>query len=241
MKITPEEDYELFLKTYNLSNYIQDVPKFKKCYFSLYAINFLSTRIEVSKYFVNDYYQICLSTLKETILLFKDSYIRAASLILRSSIENFLKFVLEKHNLTVHDKSYSANRNTFENNIDKIVNPHYSLIKKSLLSLNNKLFNIYRTISSLSHSLTSQSKDLTLQFFLQKEQVDINYKKEFIDKLEITLETIQSFNLYLTKFSTRNWTTQELMQLLSINIGNKRMNSWIKFIKEDQDITFHCF
>lgn len=73
--------------------------KIKDIFNKIYAINYLSKRIEVRNNFKNDYYDVCFSCLLEAFSLIIKNYPRAASLVLRSCIENYQKFIIEYHNI----------------------------------------------------------------------------------------------------------------------------------------------
>lgn len=229
------KDYHLFTSKYLIAEDANLYSAFKR----LYAINYLSSRIEVRSTLKNTHYQVTLSCLKESFLLYKDNYIRAASLVLRSAIENYIKFLLSKENLAINDRVYTENYNNLKNGLE--TNYNKKNIRESLLQLNNKMLSHYKRLSGLSHSLTKESKELAINFFTDISLVHNQSLNLFQSIFLSFLEIVQSINILYSKYSLEHWQTEHILNLLNIHMGAKRSSRFIQIIKQDSDINFHCF
>lgn len=233
-----EYDFNLFKQKYNIIQENQDKTELFFLFKSVYAVNYLSSRIEVRQVFNNDFYKVTLSCIKESFMLYKDNYIRASSLVLRSAIENYIKFLLKLNQLPINNRIYAENYNLYKSFLSSSLDDKVNT-KKSLLNLNDKLLSFYKRLSGLSHSLTQESKEFTVNFLEEIQNVTVKSQCDFLDIFAKFLNIVQQFDLFICTFSLKNWTTEHLNDLLKLTMGNKRKDRFFNLIKEGKDISFH--
>lgn len=236
-----KKDFDTFKQQIGVSSHCTEseiLDIFKR----IHSINYLSFRTEVSETFNNIYYKMTLSSIKEAFLLFNNNFVRAASLVLRSGIENYLKFLLHHQDLPIHKRVFQVNHNTLNDYLktNYHTKPNY---QKSLTTLNARLLSYYKKLSGLSHSLTKESKFFIITFLedIHTPKEYSSKKKNFLKLYIGFLETVNLYNLFYCTYSLKNWNLDHLKQLLSINMGNKRLERILKVIKKQEDIEFHHF
>lgn len=216
-----------------------EFPKeIQKIFMKIYAINYLSNRIEVRDNFKSDYYDVCFSCLLEAFSLMIKNYPRGSLLVLRSCIENYEKFIIEYHNTNISsnvynidDRSFSANKGT----LDKVINDNYkNAVKEKGLSLNTKLQIKYNSLSGLSHSLVPESRNNTLKYFSDLLTLNENMVKDVLNELSEISKYIFIFQTIICKESLKFWDSNELYKLFRLVIGKDRpTQKYISILKEN--------
>lgn len=211
--------------------------KIKDIFNKIYAINYLSKRIEVRNNFKNDYYDVCFSCLLEAFSLIIKNYPRGASLVLRSCIENYQKFIIEYHNInklfniySIDDRSYSANKAT----LDKVIKFSYKdKLQEKGLSLNTKLQEKYSRLSGLSHSLVPESRNNTLKYFSDLSILNVEMVNKVLEELSEISTHIFIFQTIICKDSLKLWDRNELSKLFRLVIRRKTTaENHISILKE---------
>ena len=209
----------------------------KKIFMKIYAINYLSNRIELREKFDNDYYNVCFSCLLEAFSLIIKNYSRASLLVLRSCIENYIKYIIGSHNngelnpYLIDDRSFSTNKAT----LDKVINNNYkNRLKEKGLNLNTKLQEKYSSLSGLSHSLVPQSRDNTFKYFSDLLTLNESMVNDVLNELSEISKYIFIFQTIICKESLKLWDSNELYKLFRLAIGKERTtNKYISILKEN--------
>lgn len=200
----------------------------------IYLINFLKNRIELGRFFDTEYMNISISCIIESFSLLLNNYPRGSSLVLRSSLENFLKHLISKHNFfievnyTISDRNYTANKLTFETIIDR----HFKEVFKSDgKSLNSKMESSYKKLSGISHSLVTESKNNLLIYFSDLCVINPNNISQVIDIYNKIIICIVENILILCEPSLKCWELMEVQKLLRIVFGSRKTKSYLDKIK----------
>lgn len=206
----------------------------KKTFLGIYAINYLSNRIEINNFFISSYYDVTFSCLLESFSLITNNYPRGSSLVLRSGLENFLKYIIEtlnninKSNYIINDRSYSENKKTLET----IINDKYILsLKEQSISLNSKMETQYKKLSALSHSLVPESKNNTINYF---SEIDVVSKSNLDIVFENFLSIVNqmfSFCIIICQSSLKSWDSIDLEKILRMVFGKHRTLCFLTMLK----------
>lgn len=213
------------------TTYKKDLEKIFLC---LYAINYIQGRTEVKGNFNCDYYRISFSCLIESFSLIINNHPRAASLVLRSGLENFIKFIIfinnkkNDENYSINSRSYTANKNTLSCIIDK---KYSAFFRDETNSLNSKMEAEYKKLSALSHSLVPESKDNTMKFLSEIKTLNKKNTEVVLEKIKKVELYIFSFCIILCKTSLKNWQSDELGKILRLVFGKPRTKTFLKNIK----------
>ncbi|WP_039652370.1 hypothetical protein [Clostridium tyrobutyricum] len=229
------KQFKLILNQYGNTN-IKEIYRdnLMKVFCTIYAINYLSNRIDLQNFFNSNYYKISFSCLLESFSLILNNYPRGTSLVLRSSLENFIKHLIETSNningkqYSIHDRSYSRNKKTME---EVINNEYVSSLKEKSISLNSQMETQYKRLSGLSHSLTIESKNNIVKYFsdiavLNKDNLDTVFEKLFA-----VLDQIFSFCIIICQPSLKEWDSHELGKILKMTFGARKTESFKKMLK----------
>ncbi|WP_313757089.1 hypothetical protein [Tissierella sp.] len=203
----------------------------EKIFCGIYIINYISKRIELKEYFNSDYFNISFSCLMEAFSLALNNYSRASLLVLRSCLENFLKFIIEVINdpsFEINDRSYSANKST----LDKAIEKHYlGKLKEESISLNSKMDKKYSMLSGLSHSLTEESKNNIIDYFSDLDIINKeNIKITLIEILEI-INQIFSFCIIICRTNFNQWDSLDLKKIFRMVFGQSKTRSFLSLVK----------
>ncbi|MCC0658303.1 hypothetical protein IC175_17240 [Clostridioides sp. ES-S-0123-01] len=216
---------------------ISDVyeSELRNIFSSIYSINYLKNKIELRHFFETQYFDITFSCLLESFSLLLNNYQRGALLVLRSSLENFIKHIIQEYNqllseeYKINDRSYTANKVELEKIIKN--NSKWSL-KNESRSLNSRMENSYKKLSALSHSLTSESKNNILNYFSDINVVnDDNIRFAINNTIEV-LQSIFSFSIIICESSFKYWDSYELNKILKLVFGDRKSQTYIRNIKE---------
>lgn len=208
--------------------------KLKKIFLGIYSINYLSNRIELDNFFSTDYYNISFSCLLEAFALILNNYPRGSSLVLRSSLENFVKHIIETSNkiytsnYDINDRSYTENKKTLEN----IIKDKYEMsLKERSIRLNSQMECYYKRLSALSHSLIPESKNNTISYFSEVSIINnVNLDIVFDKHLEI-IKAIFGFSIMICQSSLKNWESVDLQKILRMVFSKGKSERLLKSIK----------
>ncbi|MFZ4452045.1 hypothetical protein [Salibacterium aidingense] len=213
-----------------ITEYYSDL---NRLFSGIYILNYLSKRIELKDTFETYYFKISLSCLLEAYSLIINNYPRGAALVLRSSLENYLKHIISLSNnpqFLVHDRSYSANKKTFE----KMINENYSPSLSSICtSINSKMEDVYNNLSGLSHSLTAQSQSNILEYFSDIHIVKNDNVYWVFIKFNEIITAFFSLSLIACQFSLKSWDSGELVEIMRFVFGRRKTNTYLNLLKEN--------
>lgn len=208
----------------------------KEIFSCIYMINYLSNRVELKKNFTSKYFEVTMSCMIEAFDLLVTNHVRGSSLVLRSSLESFLKHILEVCIYNIDDKSYKINDRCYNANkitLDNIINNY---IKESFrgkcISLNSKMETKYGKLSGISHSLVVESTSNTLLYFEDLSKVN-KQNIELIIKYFIEIsKCVFSFCIILCEKSFKNWNSDELKKILTVIFGKNQSKTYLCKLKE---------
>lgn len=197
----------------------------KKAFSYLYIINFISKKVELKRFFNTTYYNVSYSCLIECFTLLLEGYPRGSALVLRSSLENFVKSVIEvvgQGTYSINDRSYSVNRQTLDNIIENEYPEKYKALFKRT---NAQMHNLYGKLSGLSHSLTPESQNNLLKFFSDISITSKDNIDTVVEKFLSILEYIFQASLLVARTSLEVWERGNLEEVVSFVFGKKRSAS----------------
>lgn len=210
-----------------------------KIFYSIYELNYLCNRIELRKFYNSNYFDVSFSCLLESFSLILDNYPRGATLVMRSSLENFLKYIIEFYNkygkfeeFYIDDRKYTCNKVTLNNIIEKMnsIGKISNEVKSECISLNGKMEMFYKKFSGISHSLVPENRN-TISYFDEIRMIKENHIKTIIDNLKEIVNIFVSFALILGIESFKNWNLEDLREVVEISFGKKKTKTYIKLIK----------
>lgn len=209
-------------------------PELYDIFKHIYLINFLKNRIELERFFDSDYMNVSMSCMIESFSLILNNYPRGSSLVLRSSLENFLKHLISKHNIlketsfAVNDRNYTANKITF----DTMISEHFKeVFKVQCKSINSKMESHYKKLSGISHSLVVESRNNLLAFFSDLNTIDSNNVSQVLGVFNKLVICIVENIFILCEPSLKQWERIELEKILLIVFGNRKTQSYLNNIK----------
>lgn len=206
----------------------------EKVFLGIYIINYLSNRIELEKFFDYQYYKVSFSCLLESFSLILSNHPRGSSLVLRSALENFIKYIIEVSNslknikYPINDRSYSENKK----NLECIIKDYYNDdLKQNSISLNSQMETYYKKLSGLSHSLTSESKNNVISYFSDIKILNNDNLKIVFDKFLNIIKQMFGFCIIICEPSLKNWDSYDLNKVLRIVFGKSRTNCFLSMLK----------
>lgn len=236
-----KEDIEEQLDFWLINNCIGEIKnkyeaELREIFECVYMLNYLANRIELKKNFQTKYFNITISCLIEAFNLLINNYCRGASLVLRSSLENFIKHILKVYSdnesnfvININDRSYTANKTT----LDKVINNYISLeFKDKCESINSKMEAEYRKLSAISHSLVVESENNIFKYFDDIKKVnEVNISLVINHFIDIT-KYIYSFSLIINEKSFIQWEYNTLREILNIVFGSSQTKTYLKKFKK---------
>lgn len=209
--------------------------KLEKIFLGIYAINYLSNRIEIESLFISNYYNVSFSCLLESFSVIINNYPRGSSLVLRSGLENFIKYIIETLNSIynvnhiIHDRSYTANKKTLET----IVKDKFIIIslKQQSISLNSKMETQYKILSALSHSLIPESKNNTMNYFSEVDVLNVSNLNIVFEQFSNIVYQMFSFCLIICQPSLKSWDSTDLEKILRIVYNKRKTLSFLTMLK----------
>lgn len=218
---------------YNANKEIVSLYKqnIEEIFCGIYMINYVSNRIEFKKRFSSDYFNISFSCLIESFSLILNNYPRGASLVLRSSLENFIKFIIQANNKTnfkIDDKIYTNNKAT----LDRIIEAQdIEPLKKQYFRANSKMQKEYDNLSGISHSLTLESKSNTVDYFSDLSIVNKNSMILVLQKIKNIINQMFVFCIMIGQPSFKIWDSFDLEKIFRMVFGKKKTRTFLKLIK----------
>lgn len=209
-----------------IDEYEEDV---KKIFSKIYAINYLKNKVETKKFFSTLFFKIVYSCLLESYALILNNYTRGASLVLRSSLENFIKHIIEtinnlyNQNYNINDSIYVANKKTLSEVINNIIKDE---LKADANSINSRMESQYKTLSGLSHSLTEQSKNNIVDYFSNLNEINKSNMELVISEFDLVLDLIFELSIIICEPSLKKWDSFELEKILRIVFGKRKSNTY---------------
>lgn len=215
------------------SNYKESL---QKIFFVIYAINYLKNRIETKNNFSNEYFEISFSCLLESYSLIMNNYPRGSALVLRSSLENFLKSIIYIHNKKcnkkyhINDRSYTENKKTLETIIQS---DYFEYLKKKSTTLNSQMESEYKSLSGLSHSLVPESKNNIIKYFSEIDKFNEDNITIVLKKILNVAKYIFGFCAIISQPSLKNWESDDLKKLLRLVYrGKNTAERFFEILKE---------
>lgn len=207
--------------------------KIEKVFLKIYALNYISNRIEICEKFQCNYFKISFSCLMESFSLVLNNYPRGASLVLRSSLENLIKYIISTYNsdeeaYNIDDRSYTSNKVTLQKIID---NNYNNDLNKKCTTINSQMERDYKRLSALSHSLVPESATNTFKYFSDMNIINNDIIIEVLDKLNDVLKYIFSFCMIVCQNSIKKWETTNLIKIVRLVFNENTTNNFIKILK----------
>lgn len=199
----------------------------KKLFYEIYFIWYMSNRGELSHFLNHDYYNYTCSFMYESYISLILNQLTAASLLLRSSIENFIKFLLISKNLEPNNTRFKENTRKLKNEIrNDTVNSEI-----------DKLVTIYSDLSSISHS-ANENKINIIKYLSSTIKSSKKLKKDTISHFKKTVRIYDYFLLKICKLSLSRWDTNDLNNVLHIVFKDKQSKNIINNLK-NKNISCH--
>ncbi|QGG51432.1 hypothetical protein [Lysinibacillus pakistanensis] len=232
-----DKDFQLFSQNEFELSKDTHVEIVRQIFNKIYFVNYLTSRIEVRSNYDSNYFKVTRSCLIEAFILFSQNYLRASSLVLRSSIENFIKHLLQLQSQKINNRVYIENKNEMDNYLSSISAPVN--LKTSLLKINEKLLSLYKNLSGISHSLTNESKSFSINFTTEIKELSFENINKVHKNLDDYLDLLILIIIILNKSSLKHLPTFEINSMLRLVMGNKRTARLLKIIKNEEDLLFH--
>lgn len=200
----------------------------------IYLINFFKNRIELERFFDSEYINVSVSCMIESFSLVINNYPRGSSLVLRSSLENFLKHLILKHSIikeiapNINERNYTSNKITFDNIITEYFNDIFKIESKSI---NSKMESHYKKLSGISHSLVIESRNNLLKFFSDLDNLNQDNISQVLDLFNKIVVCIVESIVILCEPSFKYWEYKELEKLLLIVFGKRKTQTYLNNIK----------
>lgn len=215
---------------------IKDVynKRLEKIFLGIYAINYLSNRVELNKFFISNYYNVSFSCVLESFSLILNNYPRGSALVLRSGLENFVKYVIEVSNnisgsnYTINDRSYSENKKTLE---IIIRNKYVAFLQERSISINSQMETYYKLLSGLSHSLVPESKSNTISYFSEIYVVNNTNVELVFEKLLNIIKEMFEFCVILCQPSFKEWDSYDLEKIFRLVFASDKSKKLLTLLK----------
>ncbi|VDG23721.1 hypothetical protein [Lactobacillus gallinarum] [Lactiplantibacillus mudanjiangensis] len=190
-------------------------------YSYVYFIHYLTNRAELKTFVSNTYLDVSLSFYKEAYIAMLLGQKSAYTLLLRSSLENFIKYMLEYYCLEIDPTRFKQNVHTLRSS---------SSFPNTLITELDSFIDIYHDYSGLSHSVIN--RNINIISYLEagtKEK-----KQNFTDNLEQLRKMSKKYGyflIYICKSSLQIWDTNDLLSMLSIIYSSSQTSSIITTLK----------
>lgn len=202
----------------------------EKSFCGIYIINYISKRIEFREIFSSDFFNVSFSCLIESFSLIINNYPRGASLVLRSGLENFIKFIIAASNndAQINDRSYTGNKGT----LDRIIKARYAdTLMLEGLRLNSKMETEYSKLSALSHSLTPESISSAIDYFSDINIVNENYVDLVFERMLRVINQMFSFCIIICQPSFKVWDSSDLERIFRMAFGQRKTQTFLRLVK----------
>ena len=194
----------------------------KRIFKRIYLLNLLKNSPALSTLKNNDYFKNSFSCIIESFDLLVSNHIRASYLILRSSMESYLKCII---NILVstkpHNSSFKENKNIILEHISK--SPYYNNIFSFEKNITN-LGSLYGDFSALTHSDTSLIENFSANYLLEIRNVSESSfeccANRFLSVLELFIKIL--FPVFIDSF--KQWNSLVLKDILSVTFSKSEVN-----------------
>jgi hypothetical protein len=206
-----------------LPELISIVPKkkYRNLFNKIYFLWYFSHRKELSSWLANDYYIYACSFAYEAFVSLFLKQLAATSLLLRSSTENFLKFLLDINNLDIDSTRFKQNASNFRR----------TLKCQKLISNIDKLLCIYDNLSSLSHSANSSTVDM-ISYLSSVTRSSETMQESTIVTFNEVLHIYSDFIISICKPSLKKWDSEDLENILYTTFKEKKAGNIISFLRK---------
>lgn len=195
-----------------------------KKYKYIFGINYIVSRPELSEYW-NKYFKRSISFLFEAYCSISLGQTDGGYFLLRSSVENFVKFVAKGlgEESKINDRGFKDNNRILIN---------YAWQEKDL-HLKNKANNFqtdYNNFSKLSHSVINSNEN-PISFFSERNK---KFDSQYTAAMAVFKRIIKNyicFIVYLCKNSLMKWDSEDLMETLNIIFTENESKVIYKFLK----------
>lgn len=237
-----EEIQKLLTQTTFDKKFIEEnEQKVKKIFKRIYVINLLKNRPECRSIMDNTFDMTFTLLLESTYSLFCGQC-RASLLLLRSSLESGLKFVLEKERQWINENFDP--KKTFED-----IDYRFSETKRKLVyDIGSYVSNVdfpdyyltidrcttyYKQLCGVVHS-TSKSLPISFSYYYENLEQDTLIKKDDFFKLYLdSLDSLFTLLYFLLRERLNNWDTYELTEILRLLFKNSKVNRYLRYVKKD--------
>lgn len=207
---------------------LQSLPtkKVEKTYKYIFLLNHLKSRPELKKFW-NEYLNWSISFLYESFVSASLGQKHGCYFLLRSSLENFVKFIC----VAIGKKEEIDNR-VFKKNNHILVTYNWPKDNFKLQSKASSFQTMYNEFSKLSHSATKLNNQSPITYF---QKIVEGFDKEYND----AMESIQSlsvcymyFIIFICKKSLKKWDTKDLTSILKISCTKHEAEVILNLIKK---------
>lgn len=229
-----EYQFNEFKNNYNLDDnkvYKLYSLKIESIFKYLFLINLFTSRIEFKKIFSVQYHKIAFSCLIEAYILVLDNRVRAANLVLRSSIENFIKQIIKTISVDecVNDKVYNINKSK----LDKMLEQYNKYFDKKGKGLNTYFEREYGKLSGISHSLTNKSIENIIMAINDLEKINTHAITSTLDEFEEITKNMFEFLIIACHKKLKCWDNENLREIFRLAFGEKKIENMIRNIKSE--------
>lgn len=210
----------LFTSSQNIS-----LKQSVKTYKYIFLLNLLKSRPELRKFW-NDYLYWSISFLYEAYVSANLGQKNGCYFLLRSSLENFVKFVCR-----AVGKEEEISDHGFKNNNHILTT--YDWPKNGLAFFSKVCYfqSMYNNFSKLSHSAIKINDQTPITYF---SKIVENFDNEYNDAMN-NIQKLSDFYVYfiifVCKSSLEKWDTYDLTTILRITYTDKQTKMILKFIK----------
>lgn len=210
-----------------INNFRTVKPKsFQKSYNHIATINLLYSRPELNRFW-NDYLNWSISFLLKAYISASLGQNDACNLLLRSSLENFVKFIV----VAIGKEDFINDRGFKDNN--------HILVTNSWLNDELGISNIVKTFQSkyndfskLSHSAINLDKENLFQYFDKNNET---FKSNYLHSMNEIRSLSKNYiylMLYICKPSFKNWNTNDLVEILKLIYNPKQVTTILDYLKK---------
>lgn len=207
------------------SSQVLSTERIEKTYKYIYLLNLLKSRPELKKFW-NNYLHWSISFLYEAFVSASLGQKHGCYFLLRSSLENFVKFVCE-----AIGKSEEINDRVFKNNNHILTT--YDWLENDLNMLGKvcSFQTMYNNFSKLSHSAIRLNNQNPISYF---DKIVENFDSEYNDAMK-DIQKLSDlyiyFIIFICKSSLKKWDTDDLITIFKISCTNNQTKIILNFLK----------
>ncbi len=205
----------------------QNLPtkRIEKTYKYIFLLNLLKSRPEL-KTFWNNYLHWSISFLYEAFVSASLAQKHGCYFLLRSSLENFVKFICE-----AIGKGKAINDQGFKDNNHILTTYNWPKNNLNLLSKVCSFQTMYNNFSKLSHSAVKLNNQDPIPYL---GKIVENFDSEYNDAMS-SIQKLSNFYMYfiifICKSSFKKWDTDDLISLFKISCTNNQTKTILNFLK----------